>query len=675
MFYLKLASRNIRQSLGNFLPFALSSVVMFLMNLMIATILFSPSLKKLHSWENFAMLLSLGLIVLTIFATIFMIYSYRFLLKRRTKEFGLYNILGLKKNQIVHISILELLMMFLTTVAAGTVLGIIFAKFFYLILIQLVGENYFDLQWSPLAVVIVTAAFAVIYLLLIMISSFSIHRQSSLQLLNNTKKGEKEPKSRGILALLGIVFLAIGYYLAVTVASPLDALTKFFVAVLFVIFGTLLFYLSFTIWLLKRQKKNKNYYYQPKHFINVSSMLYRMKQNAVGLANITILVTMTFVTLATTVGLYSSINGYLDGYFVRNTVMNVNTTEQQSVALVNQVAKDNGIPLKNQVAYELSNSLIGSMKNGNFENRQKLSSLTAVNFMTAETYEKLTGEKVHLQGNEAIVYPAVGSFNEDHVTFGNHTFQIKEQIKGIRDFPSVYMSTVSAWLILIVQSKEQVQPVLGNAAKEAGSHDKLGFDTTIAADMSAKNAGKLREALSYYRVNGDESIQRTDESETNIEQDDRGEEKTLAGMPPSLQTSDEMRKDFLSFAGGFLFIGIILGFTFILGTALIIYYKQISEGEQDKRSFEILQEVGLSGKEVRQTIRSQVLLVFFLPIAVAIVHFAFAFIMIQKLISLFGTMRFSLLLLTSIGTIAVVAVIYYIIYKQTSRAYYRIVER
>ncbi|MDD9150737.1 MULTISPECIES: FtsX-like permease family protein [unclassified Sporolactobacillus] len=668
MFYFKLASRNIRKSISSFLPFALSSIVMFIMNLVIATILLSPSLKKLPGAANVAMLLGLGLIVLIIFAVIFMIYSYRFLLKRRTKEFGLYNILGLKKRQIVRISILELLIMFLATVVAGTVFGVIFAKFLYLILINLLGENYFDLQWSTSAVMIVSAVFAMIYLLLIIIGSFSIHRQSSLELLNDANKGEKEPKSRGILALLGMIFLAIGYYLAVTVTSPLDALTKFFIAVLFVIFGTLLFYLSFTVWLLKHQKRNKNYYYQPKHMITLSSMIYRMKQNAVGLANITILVAMTFVTLATTVGLYSSINGFLNEFFVRNTVVNINAPQQRSTAFIDRVAEDTGIPLKNEIVYEMSNGITGAIKDGHFENRQNLSNLTTVNFMTAQTYEKLTGKKVHLQGNEAIAYPAVGSFKETEVRFGNHTFKIKEQIQHINNFPSMNLMA-SNWLILIVNTKEQIQPILDAATQAAGQPTvKLGFETTIGTDMTAQNAKRLKDALSPYRANGDRPIQRIDRAETNGGQ-------AVSGMTPAMNSYEEMHKSFLSFAGGFLFIGLVLGFTFILGTALIIYYKQISEGEQDKRSFKILQEVGLSGEEVRQTIRSQVLLMFFLPVGVAIVHFAFAFIMIQKLISLFGTARFSLLLMTSTGTIAVVSVIYYLIYRQTSRTYYRIVER
>jgi ABC-type transport system, involved in lipoprotein release, permease component len=662
LFYVKLASRNIRQSMSNFLPFGLSSIVMFIMNLMIATILLSPSLKKLQGAQSLAILLILGLIVLSLFATIFIIYSYRFLLKRRAKEFGLYNILGLKKRQIVRIAILELLFMFALTIVAGTLLGIILAKFFYLILINLLGENYFDLQWSPLAVFIVTAIFAFIYLLLMIISSFSIRHQSSLELLQNANKGEKEPKSRGILALLGLISLVIGYYLAVTVASPLDALTKFFIAVLFVILGTILFFLSFTIWLLKRQKKRKNYYYQPRHFITVSSMLYRMKQNALGLANITILVSMTFVTLATTVGLYSSINGIVNSYFVRNTIITVNTTQQQSTAFVNRVAEKNGVTLNHKLVYELSGSLIGAMSNGRFENKQKLSGLTGINFMTADTYKKLTGKTVRLRANEAIAYPAVGSFNENKVTFWNHSFAIKDKIKDIRNFPSITF-TASNWLILIVNGKDQIQPVLNDAAKASGGLNPLGFDTTISADMTAKDTKTLQSALADYRVNGNQPIQRINS----------GQE--LRGTAPTLQSYDYFHKQFMTFAGGFLFIGLILGFTFILGTALIIYYKQISEGEQDKRSFEILQEVGLSRDEVRQTIRSQVLLVFFLPIVVAVVHFGFAFIMIQKLISLFGTTRLSLLLLTSIGTIAVVAAIYYLIYKQTSRAYYRIVER
>lgn len=666
MFYAKLAGRNIRKSVGNFLPFGLASTMMFIMNFVLATILLSPSLKKLAGAANVAMLLGLGLVVLTLFATIFMIYSYLFLLKRRTKEFGLYHILGLKKRQIVHISVLELSMMFAVTVVAGTVLGTILAKFLYLILINLLGEHTFDLQWSPLAAAVVIAIFASIYLLLVVIGSISIHRQSSLELLSNASKGEKEPKSHGILALLSVACLGIGYYLAVTVTSPLDALVKFFIAVLFVICGTILFFLSFTIWLLKRQKKNTRYYYQPKHFITVSSMLYRMKQNALGLANITILVTMTFVTLATTVGLYSSINGFLNENFVRNTVINVGTTQQRSVALVNQVADEIGAPLKHQVAYEMSDSLIGVIRDGKFENRQNLSDPTSVNinFMTAATYRELTGENVHLQADEAIAYPAVGNFHERRMTFGTQTFKIKTKIHQIDNFPSTSVMAAK-WLVLIVNSKTQIQPVLNEAAAAVGGHPQSGYQTTLSADMSVKDAQKLADALSQYRVDGNGPIRRVDDSKT----------ATVAGMPPSLTSYADMHESLMSFSGGFLFIGLVLGFTFILGTALIIYYKQISEGEQDKRSFEILQEVGLSGEEVKQTIRSQVLLMFFLPITVAVIHFSFAFIMIQKLISLFGTARFVTVLMASAATIAVVAAIYYFIYQQTSRTYYRIVER
>ncbi|MFT8363890.1 MAG: ABC transporter permease [Sporolactobacillus sp.] len=662
---MKLASRNIRHSASHFLPFCLSSVVMFIMNMIIATILFSPSLKKLEGAQSFTLLLGFGFIILALFATIFMIYSYRFLLKRRTKEFGLYHILGLKKSQIVRISILELFFMLLVTVIAGTVLGIILAKFFYLILIHLLGANYFDLRWSPLAVALVAIIFASIYLLLMIIGTVSIHRQSGLDLLRNVNKGEKEPKASRLLALLSIISLAIGYYLAVTVTTPLDALTKFFIAVLFVIAGTFLFYMSFTIWLLKRQKKNKNYYYQPKHFITVSSMLYRMKQNAIGLANITILVTMTVVTLATTVGLYASINGILHGYFVRNTIITVDTTQQRSNAFVNHVAKANGITLKHRISYEMSGSLLGSMIDGKFDMKQNLSHLTAVNFMTAHTYEQLSGNSLHLHGNEAVAYPVIGSFNGQQVTFGTHTFNISQKINRIRNFPSLSM-TASNWLILIVPSNAQIQPILDAASKAAGGqYTPLHMETTINADMPAKEAKKLALALSSYRVDGQKGIQ-------HIKTEN---EQALSGTAPSVRSYADVQKQFFAFAGGFLFIGLILGFTFILGTALIIYYKQISEGEQDKRSFRILQEVGLSRAEVRQTIRSQVLLVFFLPIVIAAFHFGFAFLMIQKLISLFGTTHLSLLLATSAGTLAVIAAIYYLIYKQTSRAYYRLVER
>ncbi|MFT8917554.1 MAG: FtsX-like permease family protein [Oenococcus sp.] len=667
MFYLKLASRNIRQSLSTFLPFGLSSIVMFVMNLTIASILFSPSLRKVRSASNAAMMLALGLIVLLIFATVFMIYSYRFLLKRRTKEFGLYNILGLKKQQIIRIAVLELFMMLIVTVVIGSALGVILAKFLYLILANILGTNYFNLQWSPTAIVTITIAFLFIYLLLMIISAVTIKSQSSLELLKNESCGEKEPKARVVLAFLGIIFLAIGYYMAVTVASPLDALVKFFIAVLFVIAGTFLFYVSFTIWLLKRRKKNKKYYYQPKHFITVSSMLYRMKQNAVGLANITILVTMTFVTLATTIGLYTSINGFLRGSFVRNTMINFNTTLPKSQSLIGQVAKENNIPLKNSIAYSMSDSLYGSIKQGKFKTIQRFSTLTAINFMTADMYTQLTGKKVQLSDNQAIAFPLIGNFDAKQITFGQHRFHIKEKISSMRNFPTRSL-TASNWLLLIVNSEKQVQPILDQSGKRGNSlNSDLHFQSTISMDLSAKNAVKLDKALSDYRLNGSNQPIRKISDKSQLE--------SGMGTPPNVMRYDQTRQVLMSFVGAFLFIGLILCFTFVLGTALIIYYKQISEGEQDKRSFEILQEVGLSKREVRQTIRSQVLLVFFMPIVVAVCHFAFAFVMIQKLLGLFVPTRLSLLLLTSAATIAVVALVYYLIFKQTSRVYYRLVER
>lgn len=662
MFYLKLAIRNVRQSLGNFLPFALASTVMFIMNFVLATILLSPSVKKLQGGPQMAFLLGLGLIVLTVFAVILMVYSYRFLLKRRTKEFGLYHILGLKKRQIVHISLLELLLMFIITVVCGAAFGLVLAKFLYLILVNLLGGRSFDLQWSPAAALIVAAIFAAIYLLLALIGSVTIYRQSGLELLGNLSRGEKEPKSHGLLALLSVACLGGGYYLAVTVTSPLDALMKFFIAVLLVIAGTILFFLTFTIWLLKRQKKNKRYYYQPQHFITVSGMLYRMKQNALGLANITILMTMTFVTLATTAGLYSSVDNYLNSYFVRNTAINVAAPQSESVELVERVAKETGTALRHRVVYETSSSLTGAIKNGKFVSRQHLADVTTVNFMTAKTYRQLTGKTVRLRGNEAVVYTTDGKFAADQISFWGRTFTIKGRIAAIKNFPSANKSATDG-LVLIVNHKAQVRPVLA-AARTAKTLWGPGFETTIYADMNPQAATKLNRALSDYRVVG-----------AAIHRVEPGKAKAADGILPYVDVYAKLHKAYVAFTGGFLFIGLVLGFTFILGTAQIIYYKQISEGEQDRRNFAILQEVGLSGGEVRRTIRSQVLLVFFLPITVAVVHFGFAFLMIRKLISLFGTTRFSTIFLASAATIAVVAAMYYLIYKQTSRAYYRIVER
>ena len=319
MFYLKLAFQNIRKSLSNFSPFLLATTSMFAMTLILSNLAFSESLDQLKGADAVRMMMKFGLAIIVLFSVIIVSYSYRFLLKQRTREFGLYNILGLNKRNIATISFWELLMTFAATVITGTVLGLIFSEFLYLIFVHLIGGNYFNLKVSFTAILLTLLVFAAIFALLMCFAMVTIKRNSAISLLKDNTRSEREPRGRLIMSILSVLMLAVAYYLALSVQGPIEALLKFFIAVILVILGTYLLYIGVTIFVLKRQKANKNYYYKPEHFITTSSMLYRMKTNAVGLANITILVTMTFVTLATSVALYVGVQKVVADQYPKNT--------------------------------------------------------------------------------------------------------------------------------------------------------------------------------------------------------------------------------------------------------------------------------------------------------------------------------------------------------------------
>ena len=305
MFYAKLAWSNLKKSLDIFGPFLLASVVLFILDCSTLLILFSPVSDDMRYSNT---VLGLAIVVLMIFTVIMEIYSYNFLLKQRSREFGLYNILGMNRRQVGLVSTIELAIMFVGVIVIGSILSAIFSQLFYLIFVNLLHYDKFVLTLSPLAFILASVAFAAIFALLEVINIVIIYRSSPLALFKRQEKGENEPRGNIILALLSIISLGIGYYMSISSVkvAALVVVYRFFIAVVLVIIGTYLFYVSFMTWYLKRRRKNKNYFYQPEHFVTTAQMIFRMKQNAVGLANITLLATMTFVTIATTTSLYVS---------------------------------------------------------------------------------------------------------------------------------------------------------------------------------------------------------------------------------------------------------------------------------------------------------------------------------------------------------------------------------
>ncbi|WEV60331.1 ABC transporter permease [Streptococcaceae bacterium ESL0729] len=667
MFYLKLAVNNIRRSFANFAPFLLASTVMYVMNLIIATILFSPSIDNMKSGANTVRtLMGMGLVIISAFALIIMVYGYRFLIKRRTKEFGLYEILGLSKTQIAHVSLDELIILFLLTVFAGTIIGLILAKFLFLILVSLIDGSNFGLAFSGQAFLVVSLIFLAIFFLLIIISSLTIQNNSSLNLLKEESRGEKEPKANFIFAILSLILIGAGYYIAVTVKNPMAALTNFFIAVVLVIVGTYLFYLSFTIWLLRRQKANKKYYYQPKHFITVSSMLYRMKQNAVGLANITVLVAMTFVTLAVTVGLHTGVKDVVNQAFPQDTNTHVGASGVSADEFDLLVQATSAAPKLNvkymeanssaNIAPDQSDLVVGSASND-----VSINNFASIKFLAREDLVKIGNEDLpEISGNQVLLASVVGKTQLKSIDWYGQKLVVKDLVTDIKNVSNEMSGVNSFYVIFPTEVALKNFVAASNASNQAaGAGDGISYETMLTSMQGFTNIS-------------------SSDQEKFQEEFTRNVGTVQEGFGPSNFTmlyKSDLKSTMNEFTGSFLFIGFTLGVTFILGAALIIYYKQVSEGAQDKRNYKILQEVGLSKDEVASTIKSQVVMVFFMPIALAIMHFTFAFVMIKKLLAIFGVTNGGLILMVSLLTIFVVALIYYLIYKLTSKVYYNIVER
>lgn len=667
MLSLKLAANNIKKGFKSFAPFLMASVTMFVMIFVTASIALSPSISKLKGGSSLSQVMGFALIVLSIFAVLILVYSYRFLQTQRSKEFGLYDILGFGKTRIVGVAFLELLLSYIITVIVGTICGIAFSKFLFLVFVNMIGGNYFNLVISPTAILLHAILFFVFFLVLMMIGVWIIWRSSSLDLLREESKGEKEPKSNLFFAIAAVILLGAGYYIALTVEDPMAAIMKFFIAVLLVIFGTYLFYISFTVWYLKLKKKRPSYY-KPNNFITTSSMLYRMKANAVGLGNITILLSMTIVTVVVSLGVFLGTENSVKTYYTREaktySVAN-NTDVKQDIERIKSAAASKNIEIKNlsdmYYAQDLQadrvksskDQFITSNKQGvMFDKNSYFATLT-----TAQTLKSLGNKDIpSLKDNQVLLVDISKnktSFDSKikSIQWYGETYQVADTLNSVKDFPSSSVVTVSSKVMMIVFANNQ-----------AFDKGLANYNKTISDDQGFSNLASTSIIF---------DIKPVDEKRfTKAFKEEFKDNKDL-----SISYSSEALQDQRAQIGGFVFVGFVLGISFILGAALIIYYKQLSEGAQDKRSFKILQEVGLSKEEVQKTIKSQVRLIFFLPLVITIAHFAGAYLMIEKIIMLFDINDRSVIFTISLATIAILAIIYYLIYKATSRVYYKIVER
>ncbi|HEL2042446.1 TPA: ABC transporter permease [Streptococcus suis] len=656
MFYLKLAGQNIRKSMGVFAPFVLASLVLFTLICSMFLLMLSPVMKTMGTG---AVSIGLGVVVLTIFSLIMEIYSFNFLMQQRTREFGLYNMLGMNKKKVALVASIELFFIFLLVIVLGSALAGVFANVLYLIFVNL--TNYSDLHFniSPLAFAMTAFLFAGIFFILELLAIRTIGKTSPLILFRASEKGEKEPRGNLLLAALGVLSLGVGYYLSLSSkAAGVGVIYRFFIAVLFVVAGTYLFYISFMTWYLKARRKNKRYFYTPEHFITTSQMIFRMKQHATGLANITLLAVMAFVTIATTTSLYTGMSSMTGALYPKETSITYPVSDRSQGEAAYQQSVLSHFPEKSENSLTYLTYQAGLVYDGGSEivispeniSNPDFSKMAFTYFITQDDFRKLGNDLPELAANQVAFMRPSEKPSLKKLVLGGQTF---ENVANLDQaiFPDI-TNTLNA-AVMVVSDDSVLETIRSYFEANNPQGYQVSLDYRVFTELTNEEVAKVGEQSGeIYEI-----------------LDENGE--YLGNV---MQRTD-FNNMLMGFTGGFLFTGFLLGISFLLGAALIIYYKQYSEGYEDKKSYKILQEVGMSQKAVKKTINSQTLLVFFMPLAMATLHFVVALVMLKQMLMMFGVVSSGMIYTVSGITLLAVALIYFIIYKWTSRTYYRIIER
>ena len=636
--YEKLAVTNLKNNRKTYVPYIFTGVLTVMMFYIIDAL----SRGKGITQDTLKICLQYATGVIVVFAVIFLFYTNSFLIKRRKKEIGVYNILGMGKRHIARMMAVETILTAGISILGGLVFGIIFGKLMYLLLLKIL-HNSVDMQFSVngTAIVQTVILFAGIFLLTYLYNILQIQLVNPVELLHGGNQGEKEPKSRWLLVIVGVAALGNGYWIALTTEAPLEALLKFFVAVVCVIIGTYALFIAGSIVVLKILRKNKAYYYNPKHFTSVSGMIYRMKQNGAGLANICVLSTMVLVMVSTTVSLYAGMEDILDSRFPRDVSIVCNEADTNKEETLQRLIKEQcekaGVKITDRVRYRYG-SMNAVLKGNNLEKVEQYypdNHFYYVEMITQEEYNRIEKKNVSLKEQEILTYTTNGKCGKKQINIAGQNYQVKKDLSEMTSQPK---STAEMYktLYIVFANAEQIERI--ESFSYADKFNLKGDD------------GKQKEAL--------EQIQ------------NEFYEKFPDGTMESRMLS---RSSFYELYGGLFFIGIYLGSMFIMATVLIIYYKQISEGYDDRERYQIMQKVGMSKKEVKRSIRSQVLSVFFLPLVVAVIHVAVAFKVMTKILGVLNLTNVSLFAVCTIITIAVFAVFYIIVYSITAKEYYRIV--
>ena len=655
----KLAVSNLIKNRKLYYPFALAVLLAVTITYLFYSLSLNPNIGKIRGGESISATLALGMVVVTIASGIIVFYANSFVMKNRSKELGVYGMLGLEKRHLISMVFKELVIFGSLTLTAGLGLGALFDKLIFALLLKLMKMKVELVStFQPIVFILVLIVFGAIFLGLIFINAFRIARMNALQLSREKASGEKKGRFLGLQTILGLISLGAGYYLAITVENPLSAVLIFFVAVLLVIFGTyLLFNAGITVF-LQILKKNKRYYYQPNNMISVSNLIFRMKKNAVGLATIAILSTMVLVTMSAATSIFKGSETFKKVMNPHDFGITGQNVEKEDInKLLDQYASDKGLTVTKKEVLTYSSFGVANQEGTKltiFEKGQnRVQPKTVFMVFDQKDYENMTGQKLALSGKEVGLFTKNKELQgQKELTLNDQTYTIKEEIK--KDFilehvPNQYNILTSDYNYLVVPDLKAFLDQHPNSSIFNQYYG--GMNVTASEEEQLKLADDYSKFL-----------------------DDFNRESSKEGSFIYGSNLADSSAQMSAFFGGTFFIGIFLSIIFMVGTVLVIYYKQISEGYEDRERFIILQKVGLDQKQIKQTINKQVLTVFFLPLLFAFLHLAFAYHMLSLILKVIGVLDATMMLTVTLSICAIFLIVYVLIFMITSRSYRKIVQ-
>jgi putative ABC transport system permease protein len=667
--YFKLAKTNLSNNKPFYIPYIISSIITVAMLYMMSFLSDNKGLNKIMGADSLAIIFRLGVGIIVIFSYIFLFYTNSFIIKRRKKEIGVYNILGMEKRHLSKVLFVETIYSAIISLVCGIIVGIAFSEFILMVLYGIIGihktvEFFVNIHGIILCVV----SFGILFLLTFLYNFMQIKLANPIELLRGTSVGEREPKTKILMTIIGVVCLAIAYYIAITTENPLNVLTLFFVAVLLVIIGTFALFTAGSIALLKLLRNNKKFYYNKRHFMAVSGMLYRMKQNAAGLASICILSTMVLVVISTTVSMYVGIQDELMARYPNDVCVTVdyNSVIDKSSEIEKAIFDEiDSAEVKNKKAFSYLSVFVGQKGDNFTTDKEHLSFQNSYLFyiLSKDDFIKRDNSFKDKIGNiskgEAVVVLNKKYDKKDIKIFGKN-YKVNKSFEHMEDNDLYMISTLNGLGYIILDNDESVQELYDMQEKMLGKGANY-YTNKIRFDF--KSGNKKQKAAAYKKI---------DNAVKKYFKENKNDKKEISSY--WVESRQENEQNFYLLYGGLFFLGIFLGTMFLMVTVMIIFYKQITEGYDDRERCQILEKVGMSSREVKDTIKSQIRIVFVLPIFAAAVHVTAAFPMVNRILKMLNLNNEKLFAGCLAATIIVFAVIYYLVFKVTSRTYYKIVK-